>query len=328
MRRSLLLLVLLAAYTPAAAGPAAYNAGFTTRTVAGEPPFPIAVWYPTAADEMDWLSGIYPMHSAQDAPPAPGHFPLVVISHGSSGSEIGHRDWAEYLARHGYVVLVPRHVGDSYDDFSGRGSDVQLIRRPVQVTAALDAVLADPVLGIAIDPARIGMMGFSAGGYTTLKTIGGEPTFALWGAYCGSHPDDLEMCRADGGPVPAITRPGWALPPADGRVGAAVVIAPLGLLFDRAGLAGISVPVRIYRARDDSLARNEWNADNVAANLPFPAEVLTMPGDHYIFLPPCPDALATELPALCTDAPDVDRAAIHDRMAGEIATFFDQALAP
>ncbi|WP_243309951.1 hypothetical protein [Fundidesulfovibrio agrisoli] len=88
------------------------------------------------------MAGPYPMRAARDAPTASGRFPVIVLSHGSGGSELGHRDWAAHLARNGYIVIAPRHLGDSYDAPEGRGSDVQLVGRPWQALAALDAALA------------------------------------------------------------------------------------------------------------------------------------------------------------------------------------------
>lgn len=327
MRILITVLVLVLVASVAAHGrEAAFNAGFTGRDVAGDPAFPIVVWYPAEGEESTWLAGPYAITAARDAAPSAGPFPLVVISHGGMGSELGHRDWADYLARRGFVVVAIRHVGDSFDDFSGRGSDVQLIRRPTQVREALHAILADPVLGPAIDRDRIGILGFSAGGYTALKTIGAEPKFALWGEHCRSHRDDGELCPPDGSEMPRITRPGWEPPPPDPRVKAAVAMAPLAVVFDAQSFAGVTVPLRLYKAANDTHVRNQWNADIVAAGLPTPPEVATVPGDHYVFLPPCPVAFALEVPEVCTDAPEVDRAAIHARIAEEIVGFFDRTL--
>jgi len=200
------------------------------------------------------------------------------------------------------------------DDVGGRGSDVQLTGRPWQVKQTLDAVLADPRLKTSIDANRIGMIGYSAGGYTTLTTIGGRPDYALWGVHCKEHPEDDELCPADGSWVPPrITRPGWELPPPDPRIKAAVVMAPAGILFDAKGLSGISIPLRIYRARDDHFVRNDWNADHVAALLTNDLDVTSVPGDHFIFIAPCPSELAERYPESCTDAPGIDRAPFMPR---------------
>jgi predicted dienelactone hydrolase len=184
------------------------------------------------------------------------------------------------------------------------------------------------MLAPAVDPDRIGIVGFSAGGYTALKTVGAEPKFALWGEHCRAHPDDHELCPQDGHEMPLITRPGWEPPPPDRRVKAAVAMAPLAVVFDRDGFFGVSVPIRLYKAADDRHVQNRWNADMVAANLPALPEVVTVPGDHYVFLPPCPETFAAAVPEVCTDAPGVDRAAIHVQIGDEIVNFFDRTLGP
>src|SRR5262249_36781361 len=159
-----------------------------------------------------------------------------------------------------------------------------------------------------IDAERIGMIGYSAGGYTTLTTIGGRPDYSLWGVHCQAHPEDDELCPPAGSWVPPrITRPGWVLPPPETRIKAAVVMAPAGILFDAKGLSGVTVPVRLYRAEHDRLVRNVWNADHVAALLPRQPEVVTVPGDHFVFLAPCPAELAARFPASCQDAAGIDR---------------------
>ncbi|MEQ8344717.1 MAG: hypothetical protein RIB84_15415 [Sneathiellaceae bacterium] len=272
-----------------------YRAGVARLTVPGEPPLPAAVWYPTEMAETVTPVGIHSLAGAFGAAPASGRFPLLLLSHGSLGSELGHHDWAETLARHGFVVAAPRHLGDSFDRPEGQGSDVQLVGRPWQVTRTIDAMLADPKFAAAIDPARIGMIGFSAGGYTALVSLGARPDFGRWAVHCRLHPEDREFCPPALGPrytaMPRITRPGWAVPD-EVRVRSAVVMAPTAFLFDRAGLARIDAPLRVYRAGDDRTARNAWNADRLIDGLPEMPEQVTVPGGHYVFLAP-----ATQVPA-------------------------------
>jgi len=105
-------------------------------------------------------------------------------------------------------------------------------------------------------------------------------------------------------------------------------MAPVGILFDAAGLAGVTAPLRPYRAVDDCLVRNPWNADNIAAHLPKPPEIVTVPGDHFVFLAPCPRRMAARFPAACQDPPGVDRAAIHAQIAAELVAFFRRTLGP
>jgi len=315
-------LTLLAAAAQCAGAP--YGAGYLRLEAPWEKAVPVAAWYPTSSPEEDWTAGLLDMRSARNAPIAPGRFPVIVLSHGSGGSELGHRNWAQHLARNGFIVVAPRHLGDSFDQPEGRGSDVQLVGRPWQAVAALDAVLSDPRLKESSDPKRIGAMGFSAGGYTTLVLAGAVPDFSLWALYCKEHPDDRGFCDPDV-TLPRITRPGWK-PPRDERVKAAVVFAPLGIVFDSAGLAGVRGPVRVYSASDDRVTVSAHNADAVSRMLPGRVEREQVPGGHFVFVPPCPPELTKSRPDVCQDVEGVDRKAIHERIGEELVEFFNRSL--
>lgn len=303
MRRYCFILSALLAQPALAAAP--YPVATLAINASNGEAFPIALWHPAT----------------------PGRYPLLLISHGSGGSERGHIGWAEHLARSGYVVVAPRHWGDSYDKPDGRGSDVQLIGRPLQAKAALDTVLAHPQLKGLVDPQRIGMLGFSAGGYTTLVMAGARPDFRRWKQHCQQHArDDDEFCptfiwRF----LPRITRSDWQLPD-EKRVKAAVVMAPASILFDREGLSGVKIPLRLYGAQDDAVTRNAWHVSRIAAALPTPTPVNMVPGGHFVFLAPCSPGLRAEAPQLCVDPPGVDRAAIGRKIGEELVEFFGKNL--
>lgn len=319
---SILFFLLSASYSAQAAVQEA-GVGIFRLATRGEYAVPVAVWYPSPAAPADWSAGPYLIHATRDAPVAAGALPLIILSHGSGGGEFGHADLAEALARRGYVVAAPRHLGDSYDKPEGRGSDVQVIGRPWQIVATLDAVLADGRLNI--DRKRIGMAGFSAGGYTTLVMAGAHPDFSLQAAHCKAHPDDAEMCPAGALTERKITRPGWKLP-VDHRIRAAVAMAPLSALFSAKGAAEAAIPLRIYKARDDRLLPAEWHADYLLGLLPSTTERGEVPGGHHVFLAPCSDQLKLGAAAICIDAPGIDRQAIHARLNAEIVDFFDRKL--
>ena len=64
-----------------------------------------------------------------------------------------------------------------------------------------------------------------------------------------------------------------------------------------------------------------------AAYIPH-AEVTIFPGDvgHYVFLADCTEAGRATLPALCFDAPSVDRDAIHAKTTDLAEVFFARHL--
>ena len=177
-------------------------------------------------------SGPFDLDVAIDSEPEAGAHPLIVVSHGTGGSNLGHHDTAIYLARHGFVVATPMHPGDNFQDTSAYATDAQLFGRPRHVKAVLDAVVAHPVFGRVVDTARIGIVGMSAGGYTALVLAGGRPDFSKLGAYCREQPADPWVCgrgRKSEAP-PGVTD--WALV-RDSRIKSAVLLAPaLGPAFE------------------------------------------------------------------------------------------------
>ena len=327
MKPKLILAALLSLSTSLPLAALAQGVGIARLTTAGETKVPVAVWYPSPAPTTDWDAGPYRLHATRDAAVAAGRHALIVLSHGSGGGELGHADLAEALAQAGYIVAAPRHLGDSYDEPQGRGTDVQTTGRPWQAVATLDSVLADPRFAPAIDARRIGMAGFSAGGYTTLVMAGARPDLSLHLAHCKANPDDAELCSGSMDVARRVTRPGWTLP-TDTRVRAAVAMAPLSVMFDAKGLAGVTIPLRIYKAANDQLLQNRFNTDPLLRALPRPPEQAEVPGNHFVFLAPCTAQLKAVAAPICTDPPGVDRAAVHAQLNAEIVAFFNRTLPP
>ena len=258
-------------------------------------------------------------------PIAEGKHPLVLISHGHLGSALGHHDLAEHLARAGYLVAAVKHSGDSYDDDSAVGSDRMMLGRPYQISATLDAVLADPMLGPHVDQSRIGVAGFSAGGYTSLLVVGAHPDFGLHAGYCQRHPDDREICsikelkKTIADPRPTV----------DPRVKAAFVMAPLAIFFGPGTLDDVHAPVFLTWAEQDRTLLPDGNALLVQRGLKTLKGTHAIPNaEHYVFLAPCSAAMAEDAPMICDDPPGVDRGQIHRALNEEAKVFFDQQLAP
>jgi predicted dienelactone hydrolase len=285
----------------------------------GEPAIPLTVWYPATQ------TGVTPEGepTANAAPPAPGRRRLVMLSHGSGGMPLHHRDIILHLASSGSIVAAPLHPYDNVTDHSGPGTDLQLIGRPRHIARSIDALLAHPTFGNLIDAQRIGLIGYSAGGYTGLVVIGGRPDFTLGPQHCASAVRDSGFCGwMRRGGIQRL-RPDWTITP-DPRVRAAVLLAPAyGIFFDRRALADVTATVRIYRAESDEVVRHPFNEDQVRRALPKPPEYAVVPGGHFVFVAPCRRPMAA---VLCRDPSGVDRVAVHRRLNTEIRDFFDRAL--
>ena len=89
----------------------------------------------------------------------------------------------------------------------------------------------------------------------------------------------------------------------------------------------LALPLGLAGRRESARRlRSPRRGSTVAAGLPHPPREITVPGSHFVFIDPCPPDLAAKAPAICQDPPDVDRAAIHRRLEGEISDFLQQNL--
>ena len=92
---------------------------------------------------------------------------------------MGHHDTAEHLADAGFVVAALNHPGDTARDKSLFHDLSVYVQRPLDVKHVIDYLTGAAPLATTIDPNRIGIYGFSRGGYTALVAIGANPDFAL-----------------------------------------------------------------------------------------------------------------------------------------------------
>lgn len=114
------------------------------------------------------------LSDAADAPPAPGPWPLVGMSHCHGCTAFSMAAVAALLASHGYVVVAPEHVGNTlFDELEGTGLPLDtdtLDLRVGDLGFSLDAAV-DGQLGVEIDPGRIGLLGHSFGAVTVGKLL-------------------------------------------------------------------------------------------------------------------------------------------------------------
>jgi len=321
--RRLCLVLMYSLLLPVQAG----NVGFQ-RQVAPDPDgaaLEVAIWYPSQTPAAPLAMGAISQPVALDGPIAGSRLPLIVISHGTGGSYLSHYDTALALAQAGFIVVAPNHTGDTYLD---QRRSLYILERARHISRVLDYMLSAWPQRASIDPGRIGMFGFSAGGFTTLVSIGGRPDMGMITPFCGDHPSHF-ACQ-----LLARSQAGAALPApgpqgkADPRVKAAVVAAPaLGFSFAQGGLDGVSVPVQLWRAEDDTILPAPWYAEPVRAALPHPPEyeVVAQAG-HFDFLAPCSALLAARAPEICRSAPGFDRLAFHERFNAAVVRFFREQL--
>lgn len=308
-----------------ALGSAAHAAGFQDVMAPdpGHPAIEIGIWYPSDAAVSDQPLELFHQSVARDSPIGAGPHPMVVISHGQGGSFAGHYDTALALAAAGYIVVALTHTGDNWRDQSGV---LNIMDRPRQVSRVIDYLLAAWPGRTSIDAGRIGLFGFSAGGFTALVIAGGQADLAKSTSYCAAHPAQFtcKLIESHGGAVMDRTPSNGR----DARIKAIVVAAPaVAYAFMPDGLRGVTVPVQLWRADADQILPAPDYADAVRAALPAPPDFQTVPGaGHFDFLAPCNNALAKVAPTICQDPPSFDRAAFHQRFDASVVAFFNQSL--
>ena len=183
--------------------------------------------------------------------------PTVLISHGLWDAPVSFLGWAEHLASHGSVVLLPRHGGsDSRQQTSmlaGRSEPPkpeEFLRRPAELKAVLDALEAGDIPAAVGAPARdVVLIGHSWGATSTLQLAGARSVEdPLWQA-CQQpdHPSRNPSWVFQCGVLPAA-QPGSLLDPRLARVVA--VSPPQGLVF-AGGLQDLAVPVLLISGSRD-----------------------------------------------------------------------------
>nr|WP_225778002.1 dienelactone hydrolase [Pseudomonas sp. Marseille-Q3773] len=287
-------------------------------------PMQALAFYPAVGKTRSRRLDGYPIDVAEEAPVALGQFPLLVLSHGNTGSPLALHYLATSLARRGFVVVAVVHPGDNARDHSRLGTLSNLYGRPLQVSAAITAAREDALLGPCLNDGKVGVIGYSAGGETALIVSGARPDLDRLRQYCLERPDDADACRTHG--ILIADRSELA-PMADQRVGAVMLMAPLSLLFDRRTLAGVRLPVLIYSGDRDQLVAVDRNAEALARKLPLTPDYRLLAGaGHFVFMAHCDSEQYARMPALCKDAEGVDRRDIHHSLQRDTAAFFSQAL--
>ena len=277
----------------AAAAPAAAQVGLQRQNwLQGQAPG--LLWYPTAAAAQPQRFGPYPVHVAPGAAPSEGRFPLVLISHGTGGHELGQAWLAEALVRQGYVVAALRHPGDNYQDRSGITAGGYFADRPAALSRVLDELLADPQWRGRIDATRIALVGHSAGGHSVLALAGARIDRARWLAHCAEGGvglrNDQALCALGGfspqRPAPRVAAEQPLPDRRDPRIRAVVAAAPMTLALDPESLAAVTVPVLVEVPGRDEVLAPAHHGQALCRALPSARCTTSADAGHFAFFHP------------------------------------------
>lgn len=157
--------------------------GFKTMGIwdeSGNVRLDLCIWYPVQRPPRkiqyeDWVLSVN-----RSAKPLPGRFPVVIISHDSSGNRFVYHNLATMLVKAGFVVIAPTHQTDNIKNMRYLYTARQLTERIKELNYLVESLHTNAELNEIVDTNRIGMLGFGAGATTALFLAGGQFNTNLW----------------------------------------------------------------------------------------------------------------------------------------------------
>ncbi|GGY13011.1 alpha/beta hydrolase family protein [Paludibacterium paludis] len=274
--------------------------------------FPLQVFYPTDTEESETRLGPYRLPLARDGALSLGRFPLALISHGSGGAPLTHRDLARYLARHGWVVGLPEHPRNNRNDNSGNGTLDNLAARPLHLAAAIDWFERDGRFARSVATRATAVIGHSMGGYAALALAGGKPRSLREESGDGLE-REVEVAK-------------------DARIAALVLLAPATVWFrEKGALDGVDQPILMLCAERDEWTPAEHHAHRVLSGTGKAGTVdyrIVRGAGHFSFLSPFPAEMTHPGFPPSQDPAGFDRLAYHYEMRAEILAFLSAGMPP
>lgn len=254
--------------------------------------------------------------------------PLIILSHGTGGNRLSQAWIAESLVKDGYLVMALDHYGNTFDNLFPPYF-VRYWERPLDVQFLLNQLEKDSNWREKIDFDKIGMIGFSLGGYTTLALAGAEldcDTFQK----TSLQPENEDLLTIpELGNLASYVReidcknvPNSFL---EKRISSFISLAPALDPFAKINQIDGS-NVFIMRAEQDEVTPIETNASifhQVFENSHY--EILKGEIGHYIFLNVV-DNYPTELNIFFQDAVGINRAQIHQEVLEKIKNHLKKTL--
>ena len=219
--------------------------------------------------------------------------PIIVLSHGF-GSEPKSFDYlGEHLASYGIAAVSVEHIGSDSDYeleiLEGAKKQAiapqEFIERPIDIHYVLDELerlnQSDPIIKGTLDFNKVGAIGHSLGGYTTLALAGAEINVDRLRSLCPDKKINLNIsllmqCRAKN------LTPGRQLK--DSRIKGVIAISPIARrILGEESLNNISIPTAIISGSEDIIAPVVQEQVYPFTWLSAKDKYLAMmvPGDHF-----------------------------------------------
>ena len=183
-------------------------------------------------------------------------YPLVIVSHGYTGSRLLFTYLTENLASKGYVVVSIDHTESTFRDANEFSST--LLNRSLDVLFGLNEMAwlgkdNDSFLAGLVNADLTALIGYSMGGYGVINVAG-----------AGYSPEAGEFFRTNAGGSRALEQRLAGNPEfeasMDPRIKAVVAMAPWGMergVWNSEGLAGVRVPTLFVAGSKDDISGYE-----------------------------------------------------------------------
>lgn len=261
----------------------------------------IAIWFPTKKKEklysyLPYISGFV----SHDVHNLLGEFPLIVISSGYIGTMYDQSYLAESLARNGYVVMSVSHNAND------KGVNLGCARawyRGYEIKSAINYIYQSKFAKLIAND--LTLIGFSAGGFSSLLLAGAVPDFSLDNSFSPyvKYLKNLDFTDLK-----------------DERVDRLCLFAPaLGQIFSAKSLMQILHPILLITSENDEIIYDapQYYAKylpNIKIN-----KVIRNAG-HFVFNSVTSDLMKKLSPRNCIDI-GIDREMVHPFVINETLSF-------
>jgi predicted dienelactone hydrolase len=300
-------------------------------------PIKAEVWYPTnEKDALGERKTDLPFildATIRNATVINQKLPLIILSHGSGGNRFSLAWLAIALSRQGYMVASLDHWGGTFGNMIPKYY-IRYWERPLDVSCLIAKLFTDSSMSSCIDKDKIGVIGYSFGGYTSLALAGADLDCNTLKRNSKTKQGKKEFNIPQLGDLTKIIdtipcnekEPGFK----DDRIRAFIAFAPgLGLGYSNMEQCKhVKDPVLIIAAgNEDQVAPLSTNAQKYQTLITTSKLiVLDEKTGHYIFLNEGDTALKKEARQLFTDNKMINRKEIHGKITSEVLNFLSQAL--
>lgn len=238
----------------------------------------LEIWYPAiipdGSVELEWYSSVMGNHGDTLRPVSPFQFrgrclrdaqpdrskaayPLIILSHGYTGTRLLFTYLAENLASKGYVVVSIHHTESTYEDAAAFSST--LLNRSLDQLFVLNEIArlseenSGNFLAGLVDANNTGLVGYSMGGYGALNTMGAGYSQGAVQYFQGITEGGNELRSR-------TTASEDYAKSVDNRIKAVVAFAPWGMnhgVWDKDGLLGLKTPTLFVAGSKDDISGYE-----------------------------------------------------------------------